>query len=68
MSRYQVRYEVKGMRMMEYIIPDFIQLPDDWDTYGVEDKDEWFFNNKTNSCLKYEDLYDIEPIGIDEIP
>lgn len=54
--KFEIIYELKGTRKVEVVVPDSVQLPDDWSRYTEEDKDGWIYANQTESKDIYEDI------------
>jgi len=56
LSKFQITHRIEGIRVTEVTLPLGTQLPEDWDTYGNLDKDEWLFEHQIYSKIRYEDV------------
>ena len=56
LSKFQIVHKIEGVRITEVTLPYGIELPEDWDTYGNLDKDEWLFEHQIYSKIRYEDI------------
>ena len=56
LSKFQITHKIEGVRVIEVTLPYGTELPEDWDTYGNLDKDEWLFEHQIYSTVKYEDI------------
>jgi hypothetical protein len=55
-AKFQITHRIEGIRVTEVTLPLGTQLPEDWDTYGNLDKDEWLFEHQIYSKIRYEDV------------
>ena len=56
LSKFQIVHKIEGVRITEVTLPYGTELPEDWDTYGNLDKDEWLFEHQIYSKIRYEDI------------
>ena len=56
LSKFQITHRIEGIRVTEVTLPYGTELPEDWDTYGNLDKDEWLFEHQIYSKIRYEDV------------
>jgi len=56
LAKFQITHRIEGIRVTEVTLPHGTQLPEDWDTYGNLDKDEWLFEHQIYSKIRYEDV------------
>jgi hypothetical protein len=56
LAKFQITHRIEGIRVTEVTLPYGTELPEDWDTYGNLDKDEWLFEHQIYSKVRYEDV------------
>ena len=54
--KFEITYEIRGTRKVEIVVPDSVQLPDDWSRLAEEDKDSWIYTHQTSSKDIFEDI------------
>ena len=56
MRQFSIIYNVKGTRIVDVVLPDNIELPENWDSLKTEKQDEFLYTYQTHSVLRTEDL------------
>lgn len=54
--KFEIIYEIKVTRKVEIVVPDSVQLPDDWSRLAPEDKDSWIYTHQSSSKDIFEDI------------
>lgn len=56
LNKFQIVHKIEGTRITEVTLPIGLELPEDWDTYGLTDQDEWLYAHQISSVLRLEDI------------
>lgn len=67
MPKFQIVHKIEGTRITEVTLPYDTKLPDDWDTYGFADQDEWLYAHQISSVLRLEDIDFAEAHKVEQV-
>ena len=63
-ERFTVTYETKGVKVIDVWITEGAQLPAQWESMSLKDKDEWLYDNQEESKLKFTDEHQGECVNV----
>jgi hypothetical protein len=63
--KFEIIYEIKGTRKDIAIVPDSVELPDNWARYTLSQRDEWIYENQTSHEVIFEDNHFAEVVDIE---
>lgn len=63
--KFEIIHEIKGTRKTEAVVPDSVQLPDDWSDRTTIEKDAWIYENQSASQLIFEDIHHAEAYSVE---
>ena len=66
-AKFQIVHKVEGIRMTEVTLPYGLELPEDWNTYGLVDQDEWLYAHQISSVLRLEDIDIAEAHSVEQV-
>ncbi len=67
MAKFQIVHKIEGTRITEVTLPHYAKLPEDWDTYGFADQDEWLYAHQISSVLRLEDIDFAEAHKVEQV-
>jgi uncharacterized protein YbdZ (MbtH family) len=65
-KQFSVTYETKGMKVFSLWLPEGVDLPADWETMSLSQKDEWLYENQDESHLIWTDEH--EGVAVNILP
>jgi hypothetical protein len=65
--KFQIVHKIEGTRITEITLPNGAELPEDWDTYGLTDQDEWLYAHQISSVLRLEDIDFAEAHRVEQV-
>lgn len=67
MREFIITYSISGMESVLFQIPKGKELPQDWDTLDLRQKDEWLYQNAIGVEQKWKDIIDGRAIDVSEV-
>lgn len=67
MPKFQITHKIEGTRITEVTLPYGLELPEDWNTYGFADQDEWLYAHQISSVLRLEDIDFAEAHSVEQV-
>ena len=55
-NAFDVVYETKGTECVRVFLPEGVSIPEDWDEWTMQAKDEWLFENQDYVNYKWKDI------------
>jgi hypothetical protein len=66
-NAFDVVYETKGTECVRVFLPEGVSIPEDWDSWTIQDKDEWLFENQEYVNYKWKDVDRGDVVQIQEL-
>jgi hypothetical protein len=66
-NAFDVVYETKGTECVRVFLPEGVGIPEDWDTWTMQAKDEWLFENQDYVNYKWKDVDRGDVVQIQEL-
>jgi len=66
-NAFDVVYETKGTECVRVFLPEGVGMPEDWDTWTMQAKDEWLFENQDYVNYKWKDVDRGDVVQIQEL-
>jgi len=66
-NAFDVVYETKGTECVRVFLPEGVGIPEDWDEWTMQAKDEWLFENQDYIDYKWKDVDRGDVIQIQEL-
>jgi hypothetical protein len=66
-NAFDVVYETKGTECVRVFLPEGVGIPEDWDTWTMQAKDEWLFENQDCVNYKWKDVDRGDVVQIQEL-
>jgi hypothetical protein len=66
-NAFDVVYETKGTECVRVFLPEGVGIPEDWDTWTMQAKDEWLFENQDYINYKWKDIDRGDVVQIQEL-
>ena len=63
--KFEIIYQLKGVRKIHAVVPDSVQLPSGWEGWSPEIKNAWIYENQTSSEFVFEDIHHAEAESIE---
>ena len=63
-KRFSVTYETKGVKIVNVTLPEGADLPADWDSLTMKQRDEWLYDNQDEAHLIWTDEHEGEAVNI----
>jgi hypothetical protein len=66
-NAFDVVYETKGTECVRVFLPEGVGIPEDWDSWTMQAKDEWLFENQEYVNYKWKDVDRGDVVQIQEL-
>jgi len=66
-NAFDVVYETKGTECVRVFLPEGVSIPEDWDSWTMQAKDEWLFENQDYVNYKWKDVDRGDVVQIQEL-
>ena len=66
-NAFDVVYETKGTECVRVFLPEGVSIPEDWDEWTMQAKDEWLFENQDYVNYKWKDVDRGDVVQIQEL-
>jgi hypothetical protein len=63
-KQFSVTYETKGVKIVNVTLPEGADLPADWDSLTMKQRDEWLYDNQDEAHLIWTDEHEGEAVNI----
>jgi hypothetical protein len=63
-KQFSVTYETKGVKIVNVTLPEGADLPADWDSLTMKQRDEWLYENQDEAHLIWTDEHEGEAVNI----
>ena len=63
-KQFSVTYETKGVKIVNVTLPDGEDLPEDWESLTMKQRDEWLYDNQYSAHLIWTDEHEGEAVNI----
>jgi hypothetical protein len=63
-KQFSVTYEIKGVKIVNVTLPEGEDLPADWDSLTMKQRDEWLYDNQYSAHLIWTDEHEGEAVNI----
>jgi hypothetical protein len=66
-NAFDVVYETKGTECVRVFLPEGVSIPEDWNEWTMQAKDEWLFENQDYVNYKWKDVDRGDVVQIQEL-
>ena len=66
-NAFDVVYETKGTECVRVFLPEGVGMPENWDSWTMQAKDEWLFENQDYVNYKWKDVDRGDVVQIQEL-
>jgi hypothetical protein len=66
-NAFDVVYETKGTECVRVFLPEGVSIPEDWEEWTMQAKDEWLFENQDYVNYKWKDIDRGDIVQIQEL-
>ena len=63
-KQFSVTYETKGVKVVNVTLQEGKDLPEDWDSLTMKQRDEWLYDNQYSAHLIWTDEHEGEAVNI----
>lgn len=65
-KQFSVTYETKGVKIVNVTLPEGEDLPSNWDSLTLKQRDEWLYDNQDEAHLIWTDEH--EGVAVNILP
>lgn len=64
---YDVVYEIRGTECVRVFLPEGTDIPSNWNSLSLQERDEWLYENQENVDFKWKDIDRGDTVQIMEV-